>query len=82
MYHQVCVIPFEREFLFKFSSMEETELEQTESIDMLRLLENGYKVRLVENDRETYPVDTPEDHKKVAEIMSNDNLFQQYTDRI
>jgi CMP-2-keto-3-deoxyoctulosonic acid synthetase len=64
VYHQVCVIPFEREFLFEFTSMEETELEQIESIDMLRLLENGYEVRLVENNRETYPVDTPEDHEK------------------
>jgi hypothetical protein len=27
-------------------------------------------------------VDTPEDHEKVAEIMSNDKLFQQYIDKI
>jgi 3-deoxy-manno-octulosonate cytidylyltransferase (CMP-KDO synthetase) len=72
------VIPFEREFLFKFTSMEETELEQIESIDMLRLLENGYKVRLVENDRETYPVDTPEDHEKVEQMMSTDPLFNEH----
>jgi 3-deoxy-manno-octulosonate cytidylyltransferase (CMP-KDO synthetase) len=78
VYHQVCVIPFEREFLFKFTEMEETELEQIESIDMLRLLENGYNVKLVETQRKTYPVDTPEDHEKVNEIMSGDDLFKKY----
>lgn len=78
VYHQVCVIPFEREFLFEFTSMEETPLEQVESIDMLRLLENGYDVRLVEIEHDTYPVDTPEDHKKVNEKMADDDLFQSY----
>lgn len=78
VYHQVCVIPFEREFLFEFTSMEETELEQIESVDMLRLLENGHDVRLVENDRQTYPVDTPEDHEKVNEMMAEDTLFEKY----
>lgn len=80
IYHQVCVIPFEREFLFEFTSMEETPLEQIESIDMLRLLENGYDVRLVETERDTYPVDTPEDHEKVTQMMADDELFQQYQD--
>lgn len=78
VYHQVCVIPFERDFLFEFTSMAETELEQVESIDMLRLLENGYGVRLVETTRETYPVDTPEDHNKVNKMMADDELFKQY----
>jgi len=78
VYHQVCVIPFEREFLFEFASMEETTLEQIESIDMLRLLENGENVRLVPTDRETYPVDTPEDHEKVNEMMADDELFSEY----
>jgi 3-deoxy-manno-octulosonate cytidylyltransferase (CMP-KDO synthetase) len=80
VYHQVCVIPFEREFLFNFTSMKETDIERIESVDMLRLLENGYDVRLVKTDRQTYPIDTPEDHKKVNKIMSEDPLFKKYRD--
>lgn len=78
IYHQVCVIPFRRDFLFEFTAMEETPLERAESIDMLRLLENGYDVRLVDTHRETYPIDTPEDHEKVNEMMANDELFERY----
>lgn len=78
VYKQVCVIPFEREFLFEFTSMDETRLEKIESIDMLRLLENGYDVRLAETDRSVYAVDTPEDHKKVKKMMADDPLFQEY----
>lgn len=77
-YHQVCVIPFEREFLFEFAEMNETELERTESIDMLRLMEHGYEIRIVQNTRETYPVDTPEDHEKVNRMMAEDTLFDRY----
>lgn len=78
--HQVCVIPFRRDFLFEFTAMKETQLERAESIDMLRVLENGYDVRLVETHRETYPVDTPEDHEKVDGIMAEDPLFDRYQD--
>lgn len=78
VYHQVCVIPFQRDFLFTFTEMGETELEQIESIDMLRLLETENDVRIVETQRETYPIDTPEDHEKVNEIMENDKLFDEY----
>jgi len=78
VYKQVCVIPFEREFLFDFTSMEETRLEKIESIDMLRLLENGYGVRLVETDRNVYSVDTPDDHEIVNKIMEQDPIFEEY----
>lgn len=78
IYHQVCVIPFQREFLLEFTAMDETPLERAESIDMLRLLENGFDVRLVKTHGETYPIDTPEDHDKVNEIMTNDELFDRY----
>lgn len=78
VFKQVCVIPFEREFLFEFTSMEETPLEKIESVDMLRLLENGYDVRLAETDCNVYAVDTPEDHEKVNTIMTDDSLLTEY----
>lgn len=78
VYKQVCIIPFEREFLFEYAAMEETPLEKAESIDMLRLLENGHDVRLVETERSVYAVDTPEDHELVNEKMAKDDFFQTY----
>ena len=46
MFKQVCVIPFRREFLAAFATLDPTPLEQAESIDMLRALEHGYVVRM------------------------------------
>ena len=48
VFKQVCVIPFKRDFLIKFLKMKTSYLEKTESIDMNRVLENGYKVHMVE----------------------------------
>lgn len=80
VYKQVCVIPFRREALFEFIEMDETPLERVESIDMLRRLENGKDVRLVETHRTNHSVDTPEDHELVNEIMAEDDLFAEYGD--
>jgi len=77
-YKQVCVIPFRRQALFEFTSLEETPLERAESIDMLRFLENGRNVRLVETNRTIHSVDTPEDHELVNEVMADDELFAEY----
>ena len=68
-YKQVCIIPFERDFLFKYLNLKETNLEISESIDMMRVLEHGYDVKLVEIKKETFPVDTLNDLKKVSRIM-------------
>ncbi len=82
VYKQVCVIPFRREALFEFTSLDETPLERAESIDMLRLLEHGKNVKIVETDRDIYAVDTPKDHEKVNIMMGDDELFQTYADNI
>jgi len=77
-YKQVCVIPFRRDFLSKYTALEPTPLEQAESIDMLRALEHGYPVRLVKTDYITQSVDTPEDLARVETLMQNDPIFSQY----
>jgi len=78
MYKQVCIIPFKRDYLIKFNSLEETQLEIIESIDMLRIIENSEKVRMVLTEYLTYSVDTPEDLEKVTIKMISDSLLEKY----
>lgn len=78
VFKQVCIIPFRRESLINFGSLEPTALEIAESVDMLRFLEHGYPVRLVETDVATYAVDTPADLARVEALMRQDPLVQQY----
>jgi len=78
MLKQVAIIPFRRDFLFKFTQLEPTPLEKIESVDMLRALEHGYKVKMVLTKFGTYGVDTPEDLCFVEERMKNDPLFTKY----
>ena len=79
MLKQVCVIPFRRDFLIEFARLASTPLEKVESIDMLRVLEHGYRVKMVLTEFETYSVDTPEDLRSVEERMRKDPLVAEYT---
>lgn len=78
MMKQVCIIPFKRDFLLKFNRLKQRPLEVAESIDMLRCLEHGYKVKLISCDFDTYSVDTKEDLAKVRKIMKKDRLLGSY----
>ncbi len=80
MFKQVCVIPFTRQCLQEFSALPATPLERAESIDMLRLIEHGRKVRLVETSVTTHSVDTPADLQLVQTLMQNDPLLRQYVE--
>ncbi|MBX3630533.1 MAG: 3-deoxy-manno-octulosonate cytidylyltransferase [Nitrosomonas sp.] len=77
-YKQVCIIPFRRDMLFRYTHLPSTPLEQLESVDMLRLLEHGYKVRMVPTAFNTQAVDTEADLARVAELMKNDTLLSRY----
>lgn len=77
-YKQVCIIPFKRDFLIEFNNLEPGNLEKIESIDMLRVLEHSFAVRMINTDFETYSVDTPADLGKVADLMKNDPLVPDY----
>ena len=78
MLKQVCIMPFRRNFLLKFNALPQTPLEIIESVDMMRILENGGRVRMVMTDFQTWSVDTPEDLAFVDRMMANDKLMLQY----
>ena len=71
VFKQVCVIAFTRQCLEEFARLAATPLERAESIDMLRLLEHGKRVRLVETSVATHSVDTPADLQLVETMMKN-----------
>ena len=78
MKKQVCIIPFRRNFLLEYNQMEPTPLEIIESVDMMRILENGMKVKMIPTEYATKAVDTKEDLDVVEEIMRKDKLVKLY----
>lgn len=67
---QVCIIPFRRDFLLDYTRMQPTPLEIVESVDMMRILEHGLKVKMVPTRHCTQSVDTPADLEKVEKLMA------------
>jgi 3-deoxy-manno-octulosonate cytidylyltransferase (CMP-KDO synthetase) len=61
-----------------FGMTPRTLLEEVESIDMLRLLYHGRPLRMLPISEPTIGVDTPEDLYRVAALIANNTLFQQY----
>jgi 3-deoxy-manno-octulosonate cytidylyltransferase (CMP-KDO synthetase) len=82
MFKQVCIIPFRRDYLLEFNSLPATPLERIESVDMMRVIEHGEHVYMVITDAETLSVDTPEDLKRVVELMKDDALINGYKAKI
>ncbi len=70
---QVCIIPFRRDYLLEYTRLAPTPLEIAESVDMMRILEHGMKVRMVPTQHDTQAVDTLEDLEKVARLMQDLN---------
>jgi 3-deoxy-manno-octulosonate cytidylyltransferase (CMP-KDO synthetase) len=77
-FKQVRIIPFRRKTLLEFSRLPSTPLEKLESVDMLRLLEHGYRVKMVETRFNTQAVDTQADLERVARLMEKDPLLASY----
>ena len=77
-YLQVCVMPFRWHFFKTFNALEPGRLEKAESVEMLRAIEHGYKVRMVYSRHQTVGVDTPDDLASAERIMREDPFFQQY----
>jgi 3-deoxy-manno-octulosonate cytidylyltransferase (CMP-KDO synthetase) len=62
---------YTRETLLWFAGLARTPLEQTESLEQLRALENGCRIRVTEVDYSPIGVDTPEDLQRVRGIMES-----------
>jgi 3-deoxy-manno-octulosonate cytidylyltransferase (CMP-KDO synthetase) len=76
---QVCIMPFRWHFMKKFNhDLAPTPLELQESIEMIRALQHGYKVRMVPSPYVSKSVDTDEDRKIAETLMKNDPVYKDY----
>ena len=73
VYKHVGIYAYRRSFLLKYAALQPTPLERAESLEQLRALENGYKIKVLESDFQGIGVDTPEDLAAVNELFAKMN---------
>lgn len=60
---------YTREYLLKYTKMEQTRGEKLEMLEQLRALENGARIKVIEAGEPSVGVDTEEDYRRVKEIL-------------
>ncbi len=70
VYQHVGIYIYRHNYLLEYTSREATPLERAESLEQLRVLENGDDILLVELEEPTVGVDRPEDVEKVEAILA------------
>ncbi len=68
-FKHIGIYGYKKDFLKQYSLMGQTYLEKLEKLEQLRVLENGYKIKMIETEYEPIGVDIQEDLEKVREIM-------------
>ena len=68
-YKHIGMYAFRRETLYKVTALPQSALERAESLEQLRWLENGFRIRAGISDVETIGIDTPEDLAKAEEFL-------------
>ncbi|EFA74432.1 HpcH/HpaI aldolase/citrate lyase-Cytidylyltransferase family protein [Raphidiopsis brookii D9] len=76
---QVAIMPFRKKFLVDFESMEMMPYEKVESIELLRAVEHGIKVRAIHSSFQSVSVDTEPDRLEAENAMRSDPFYPSYS---
>ena len=69
-FKHIGIYAFRNSFLNKFKKFKQTNLELTEMIEALRIIEHGYKIHMIEIDHEQISIDTIEDFNKAKSMLN------------
>jgi 3-deoxy-manno-octulosonate cytidylyltransferase (CMP-KDO synthetase) len=70
-YRHLGLYVFRRDFLFRFARLRPTALEQIESLEQLRALQNGYPIYVAEVDEPSIEVDTVADLREAKRYLQS-----------
>ena len=62
---------FKKEFLEKYSTLNQSYLERFEKLEQLRVLENGYKIKMIESKYKSIGIDTLEDYNEAIKLLNS-----------
>lgn len=68
-YRHVGMYAYRNDILEKITKLKPSPLEIAESLEQLRWLENGFKIKCAETLHDSHCIDTPEDVEKVLKLM-------------
>jgi 3-deoxy-manno-octulosonate cytidylyltransferase (CMP-KDO synthetase) len=69
-YVHVGLYAFRRDFLLRYAALPQTPLEVAESLEQLRALEHGYRIRTVVTEHHSIGVDTPQDLERARRLSA------------
>ncbi|MFA5094832.1 MAG: 3-deoxy-manno-octulosonate cytidylyltransferase [Candidatus Omnitrophota bacterium] len=73
-YKHIGLYGFKKDFLFTFTNLPTSALEGAEGLEQLRVLENGYRIKVAETQFDTIGIDTPEDLQRAREALTSRSL--------
>jgi 3-deoxy-manno-octulosonate cytidylyltransferase (CMP-KDO synthetase) len=80
-YRVMGLYGYTKEFLQNFKNSEKSDLEKLEhGIEMLRVMEKGHKIKLIDTNYKSIGVDLKEHIKEVEKIMLENGKYGEYTD--
>lgn len=65
---------YTKDFLFIFKNLPVSDLERSEKLEQLRVLEEGFKIKVIETKFDTIGIDTPDDLLKVEEYLKKEAI--------
>jgi len=79
IYEHIGLYVYRKDFLCLLAVLAPTKLEKIERLEQLRVIENGYKIRVIETEKcfselSGFSVDTPEDLERITEIFKKQGL--------
>ncbi|MGB7533074.1 MAG: 3-deoxy-manno-octulosonate cytidylyltransferase [Halobacteriota archaeon] len=74
VYKHIGIYVYRKDFLLELADMQQTPLEQIECLEQLRVLENGFKIKVVETNYDSISVDTPKDLEVVKKFINRDGM--------
>ena len=73
-YKHIGLYGYTKDFLFTYKNLAVSNLEKIECLEQLRVLEEGFRVRVIETEHETVGVDTPEDLARVKHYLQKEKI--------